>query len=123
MLRRPPRSTLTDTLFPYPTLCRSVFCNGPAQQRTRMRKVRRRGLRWEARPASRGGADAPRFRAGCRVPGAMRSEELTSELQSLMRISYAVFFLKTKIKTHYYGMTRVYNRLKRCFNRITTHIT
>src|SRR3546814_4654432 len=69
MIRRPPRSTRTDTLFPYTTLFRS------GHQRTR-------------RPPAR------RHR---RIPGSgWRSEEHTSELQSLMRISYAVFCLKKK---------------------------
>src|SRR3546814_8669146 len=85
MIRRPPRSTRTDTLFPYTTLFRSAFSRPvdapdelgllslPAHARfSRLR--RRRLLR---RPAG-------------------RSEEHTSELQSLMRISYAVFCLKKK---------------------------
>src|SRR3546814_4580664 len=83
MIRRPPRSTRTDTLFPYTTLFRS-----PCQ-----------ALRNEAttsRPAS--------CASGTRVPstacaGLARSEEHTSELQSLMRISYAVCCLKKKKKT------------------------
>src|SRR3546814_9231527 len=104
MIRRPPRSTRTDTLFPYTTLFRS-----PA--RARWLGVERR--RW--RVAGSGGqrlrrlhrrlahsrttAVADRFgeRAGTCLH---RSEEHTSELQSLMRISYAVFCLKKKNK-HY----------------------
>src|SRR3546814_6887245 len=69
MIRRPPRSTRTDTLFPYTTLFRSQLpvidgpdCSGPSG-----------------------------YRSG------FRSEEHTSELQSLMRISYAVFCLKKKM--------------------------
>src|SRR3546814_8610382 len=85
MIRRPPRSTRTDTLFPYTTLFRS-----PAAA--------------DCRPAARaGGADtadqhggAPAGRAARRAHGRARSEEHTSELQSLMRISYAVFCLKKK---------------------------
>src|SRR3546814_3076725 len=92
MIRRPPRSTRTDTLFPYTTLFRSVD---------------RRSCLAEKLPAWHGVADAGvrRFTAFCsarrrtgghgRRPGA-RSEEHTSELQSLMRISYAVFCLKKK---------------------------
>src|SRR3546814_1922052 len=76
MIRRPPRSTRTDTLFPYTTLFRS----GPAECRSDLPALR---LRAPARPAPR-----------CRDRG--RSEEHTSELQSLMRISYAVFCLKKK---------------------------
>src|SRR3546814_16348765 len=72
MIRRPPRSTRTDTLFPYTTLFRS----------------RRGGRAAKGRdPPDQGSADR-------RGP---RSEEHTSELQSLMRISYAVFCLKKKI--------------------------
>src|SRR3546814_4322829 len=114
MIRRPPRSTRTDTLFPYPTLFRSA---DPAR----------------TPDGAGGGPVAPRARAGpatgsgdelMSVPGKLpeqkrpfqdirlsayelsvalrrefkghRSEEHTSELQSLMRISYAVFCLKKK---------------------------
>src|SRR3546814_8054409 len=76
MIRRPPRSTRTDTLFPYTTLFRSGWPrSGPCPL----------AERWCAGP--RNAASARR--------GA-RSEEHTSELQSLMRISYAVFCLKKK---------------------------
>src|SRR3546814_3479925 len=80
MIRRPPRSTRTDTLFPYTTLFRSAD-----------------GAREIAyicdllRPVSIAGRASP--------PHRPRSEEHTSELQSLMRISYAVFCLKKKTKT------------------------
>src|SRR3546814_12934230 len=76
MIRRPPRSTRTDTLFPYTTLFRSD--DSPSR---RKRRSSRRGGR----------------RAGA---AQQRSEEHTSELQSLMRISYAVFCLKKKKKLH-----------------------
>src|SRR3546814_7381802 len=85
MIRRPPRSTRTDTLFPYTTLFRSGH------------KI----MRWnEANDggASEGGEPWGWPPAG-RIDGAsvlVRSEEHTSELQSLMRISYAVFCLKKK---------------------------
>src|SRR3546814_5601174 len=98
MIRRPPRSTLTDTLFPYTTLFRSV----PVDR---------------AHPAlfERGGepidmdcaqvADVSHVQRVIAKPGEeqavgiyIRSEEHTSELQSLMRISYAVFCLKKKIR-------------------------
>src|SRR3546814_9558979 len=91
MLRRPPRSTRTDTLFPYTTLFRSSS----------------RPARWPTTPARslgpaeprRGNDDVAKFGDGgellkCSFCG--RSEEHTSELQSLMRISYAVFCLKKK---------------------------
>src|SRR3546814_3289801 len=81
MIRRPPRSTRTDTLFPYTTLFRSVRTGG----RRRTAVHRRRAGVHGAGP--RGGS----------LHRARRSEEHTSELQSLMRISYAVFCLK-KIK-------------------------
>src|SRR3546814_3071108 len=81
MIRRPPRSTRTDTLFPYTTLFRSG-----------------RPLPLPDRPRPQAGAHGPgpedRGKQGARL----RSEEHTSELQSLMRISYAVFCLKKKKK-------------------------
>src|SRR3546814_2941933 len=82
MIRRPPRSTRTDTLFPYTTLFRS-----PVRLRaaTRWRRVR-------VAKRSRSHERTERDRSGKRK----RSEEHTSELQSLMRISYAVFCLKKK---------------------------
>src|SRR3546814_10786170 len=101
MIRRPPRSTRTDTLFPYTTLFRS------------------------GRDESDGAGGTATLRLGCRTgvgcrtlsatstdrsttadcvlssrPVRARSEEHTSELQSLMRISYAVFCLKNKTKRH-----------------------
>src|SRR3546814_1789069 len=83
MIRRPPRSTRTDTLFPYTTLFRSSDWLGPT------------GRRYFPDFAARS-----RYTAGCwRVRARPdRSEEHTSELQSLMRISYAVFCLKKKTK-------------------------
>src|SRR3546814_8715782 len=110
MIRRPPRSTRTDTLFPYTTLFRS---DDDVLERLLARQQRRKH-------------DAvvihPRFRAedGDAIAAAValqhflhraaashavadhdqRSEEHTSELQSLMRISYAVFCLKKKKKQH-----------------------
>src|SRR3546814_8696976 len=101
MIRRPPRSTLTATLFPYTTLVRSAnSARPPAQAMSIGLKRLRVILRWfivllplgveasvscaDMRSASRAG---------------IRSEEHTSELQSLMRSSYAVFCLK-KIRTY-----------------------
>src|SRR3546814_6705139 len=102
MIRRPPRSTRTDTLFPYTTLFRS------------------------RRPAFRQGAAGPPG-----APAAMpvrwspvrcrtgpRSEEHTSELQSLMRISYAVFCLKKKKKPHKH-ITR--NQIKKKYKIYNEH--
>src|SRR3546814_3169495 len=87
MIRRPPRSTRTDTLFPYTTLFRSktqCACWRSVQQGVAIDR-------------SSDQADDP-YRGSSRQP-IRRSEEHTSELQSLMRISYAVFCLKKK-KSH-----------------------
>src|SRR3546814_3878182 len=105
MIRRPPRSTRTDTLFPYTTLFRSRRSAGtPSPADARDESSDQESLRADRRPdiARRedrrlcGGAGGDIARARC---GAMRSEEHTSELQSLMRISYAVFCLKKKKTT------------------------
>src|SRR3546814_7330753 len=91
MIRRPPRSTRTDTLFPYTTLFRS------------WRLQRRRSDDGLGAAAVAALGDRRRVREPRRLcrsrRGAARSEEHTSELQSLMRISYAVFCLKKKKKT------------------------
>src|SRR3546814_7057334 len=85
MIRRPPRSTRTDTLFPYTTLFRSKHFRRDARLNFAHGEIvifpaaAARGIRRPAWP-----------------PPARRSEEHTSELQSLMRISYAVFCLKKK---------------------------
>src|SRR3546814_7599443 len=84
MIRRPPRSTRTDTLFPYTTLFRSlpsvsVGCRS-----------------WEGVSQTRFVVQRTITHLRHRWQGAIRSEEHTSELQSLMRISYAVFCLKKK---------------------------
>src|SRR3546814_7366040 len=92
MIRRPPRSTRTDTLFPYTTLFRSVHRGqGLVDQRVHLRI----GI-----AAAIGAAIALRLirRRHQRAQRRGRSEEHTSELQSLMRISYAVFCLKKKKK-------------------------
>src|SRR3546814_10640113 len=81
MIRRPPRSTRTDTLFPYTTLFRSRKASSV------------KGL-FSDRPSVKQIASAPRSTTF--ASRKMRSEEHTSELQSLMRISYAVFCLKKK---------------------------
>src|SRR3546814_3839929 len=98
MIRRPPRSTRTDTLFPYTTLFRS--------DRQMLARERQAGLQFVAEAAlqpfiAERQADrafqvaAPRLAHEVGGPGhGHRSEEHTSELQSLMRISYAVFCLK-----------------------------
>src|SRR3546814_2506729 len=105
MLRRPPRSTRTDTLFPYTTLFRSGFVDGRRYRISRIlccyRLLRGRCVsadchaqeRRDRRQTESAGA---RECHDCRS----RSEEHTSELQSLMRISYAVFCLKKKNKQY-----------------------
>src|SRR3546814_19622422 len=81
MIRRPPRSTRTDTLFPYTTLFRSVVnayrCGQMDAQNQQPRNRDYHSKDYD-------------------IGGTYRSEEHTSELQSLMRISYAVFCLKKK---------------------------
>src|SRR3546814_9182048 len=92
MIRRPPRSTRTDTLFPYTTLFRSglkIGLIGEAREHGRQRhRVITRAL--QILDAKLVGLQFLAARE------AERSEEHTSELQSLMRISYAVFCLKKK---------------------------
>src|SRR3546814_19462100 len=87
MIRRPPRSTRTDTLFPYTTLFRSE-----RQERGRAQYLSASAAVLSTLCA--GDAGLCRSLDECRA--AWRSEEHTSELQSLMRISYAVFCLKNK---------------------------
>src|SRR3546814_6475012 len=87
MIRRPPRSTRTDTLFPYTTLFRSILREKPSKYVSLL-------------PARKGISRIFPGWSGCLKgnPVDGRSEEHTSELQSLMRISYAVFCLKKKKK-------------------------
>src|SRR3546814_9538603 len=105
MLRRPPSSTRTATLFPYTTLFRSAWQHhragcGPDGGQPRPRQMPGRGVR----PSSfvnhklTHALEPSRLIGRCqRIEiGRSRSEEHTSELQSLMRISYAVFCLKKK---------------------------
>src|SRR3546814_6499142 len=92
MIRRPPRSTRTDTLFPYTTLFRS---DSQLDALGRGCGVGRAAVHGD------GGAVVYRAQAQADLPhGSSRSEEHTSELQSLMRNSYAVFCLKKKIQTN-----------------------
>src|SRR3546814_18186903 len=88
MIRRPPRSTRTDTLFPYTTLFRSEF--------VKRGMVADLNVHWDK---AKDGSPKPHAHVmlAMREVGQERSEEHTSELQSLMRISYAVFCLKKKI--------------------------
>src|SRR3546814_2685645 len=99
MIRRPPRSTRTDTLFPYTTLFRSA---GAISARQPVLSRRHGGAAGIDEPAAVADATAalPARRLYQEVArrSVGRSEEHTSELQSLMRISYAVFCLKKKNK-------------------------
>src|SRR3546814_2589297 len=103
-IRRPPRSTRTDTLFPYTSLFRSpvlakdsvliavpAFLSGPAAGPFGV--PARNGAEMVVDAINEGALPAPYDSKG-------RSEEHTSELQSLMRISYAVFCLKKKTEEH-----------------------
>src|SRR3546814_8150687 len=101
MIRRPPRSTRTDTLFPYTTLFRS-FSDGeyaPGQKAHPPERPACRSQQITRQPH-------PHLREEGRI-GDHRSEEHTSELQSLMRISYAVFCLKKKNNSHGQDNTQV----------------
>src|SRR3546814_4766290 len=99
MIRRPPRSTRTDTLFPYTTLFRSP-CHSAQPSARGQRCAAQPGedriatARWKQHPRQQSPALSH------------RSEEHTSELQSLMRISYAVFCLKKKKQTNKSKKTR-----------------
>src|SRR3546814_5600141 len=95
MIRRPPRSTRTDTLFPYTTLFRSVRVVLTDHVADDARRLAIGPVVIEAALA-RGIEDAAVD--GLQPVAHIRSEEHTSELQSLMRISYAVFCLKKKKK-------------------------
>src|SRR3546814_6431355 len=104
MIRRPPRSTRTDTLFPYTTLFRSQPTgNRLLNLPTTKMNMRNRPLRF-LQSAYAHSPDERRSKSNqtSRLTGIQtsRSEEHTSELQSLMRISYAVFCLKKKQKLH-----------------------
>src|SRR3546814_9440765 len=108
MIRRPPRSTRTDTLFPYTTLFRSRRAQSEGPQRVTVRGreavvVISVDELDRLLPKNAGKPDFVPFLEGLGFDGLdlerERSEEHTSELQSLMRISYAVFCLKKKKKT------------------------
>src|SRR3546814_2178243 len=98
MIRRPPRSTRTDTLFPYTTLFRSDGADPPRHRTDPQPAGTLPGLR--AQPPLGRADGQPRRRPRQPLRAGRRSEEHTSELQSLMRISYAVFCLKKKKQIH-----------------------
>src|SRR3546814_1613620 len=126
MIGRPPRSTRTDTLFPYTTLFRSLLVELVGRERAAellaVEAVLPRCVEAELSRAQRapGNAVARAVEAAerafqplhlgqqrivCDLDLVHRSEEHTSELQSLMRISYAVFCLKKKINITKHGLT------------------
>src|SRR3546814_6434600 len=109
MRRRPPRATRTDTLFPYTTLFRSP------QNRS---STTSNACASSPRAPSTSAAAAE---AAARTTKACRSEEHTSELQSLMRISYAVFCLKKKQQTKKNNDHHTQNRINP--HNLNTHIT
>src|SRR3546814_4226506 len=113
MIRRPPRSTRTDTLFPYTTLFRSI--------RARTNPNFQLGPRISAERFSLKLADQLEIARQMLTSGDLdyldvslwdRSEEHTSELQSLMRISYAVFCLKKKKKKQHTKQKQRYHKTK-----------
>src|SRR3546814_3453027 len=114
MLRRPPRSTRTDTLFPYTTLFRSLLTVALPVQRYR-----------QVMGALMLSKDSQEIEAAIRdvrlAIVAVRSEEHTSELQSLMRISYAVFCLKKK-KDKKNNLTQVLYTYHKTYTTSTIHI-
>src|SRR3546814_956019 len=121
MILRPPRSTRTDTLFPYTTLFRSWVKLVPMEKMSSWSAASVSRLVLDSGPLSSelwappsGEKDATTLNG----PNCGRSEEHTSELQSLMRISYAVFCLKTKKKK----VTTIYDtaQLKHCNPYIQT---
>src|SRR3546814_5378294 len=122
MIRLPPISTRPDTLFPYTTLFRSTRVSPSGS--TRASRGRSAGTRRHIDPPRRTSNPAPHGRSCCapapnQTPRSHsappRSEEHTSELQSLMRISYAVFCLKKK-KYKTYILTRCLKLCKYDYN-------
>src|SRR3546814_6877894 len=118
MIRRPPRSTRTDTLVPYTTLFRSAAGHAGEQAVRQLTKLGESHLHGRRQPAGRRlqviaaslqpvdeGAQVRRRPARLGDRGEDRSEEHTSELQSLMRISYAVFCLKKKKRKNIHTKT------------------
>src|SRR3546814_4701503 len=116
MLRRPPRSTRTDTLYPYTTLFRSQLRHAQASRRTGL-AGQASAIQHALHPhlgvlAEHGRALLPRHHNR-----ATRSEEHTSELQSLMRISYAVFCLKKKNNTYKEQVASIHKASTRTLKR------
>src|SRR3546814_6983832 len=105
MIQRPPRSTRSDTRFPYTTLFRSLYVHWPFC----LSKCPYCDFNSHVRDS----IDQPRWRKALLAElDHNRSEEHTSELQSLMRISYAVFCLTNKIQSKNYRYTTHQNSKK-----------
>src|SRR3546814_8616673 len=121
MIRRPPRSTRTDTLFPYTTLFRSASSISRTWFATA--SLARRSAPSESRPPNPHGPSwkiSPCVRNGVSTS---RSEEHTSELHSLMRISYAVFCLKKKKNNKHQTRTQqVHNSIKHTNSQIDKQV-
>src|SRR3546814_5507490 len=99
MIRRPPRSTRTYTLFPYTTLFRSIRCGSAFESLLWGNFVHPPTVMVRRRLFDQIGVFDETLRYNSDYDFIVRSEEHTSELQSLMRISYAVFCLKKKTQT------------------------
>src|SRR3546814_3726725 len=116
MIRLPPRSTRTDTLFPYTTLFRSGTKEGQDRAFAKLDEIKDHLVWWASGTESIQGFASDAYDMAAvwngRAAGANetqnRSEEHTSELQSLMRISYAVFCLKKKKRTTNHIQDTVY---------------
>src|SRR3546814_8512031 len=123
IIRRPPRSTRTDTIFPYTTLFRSGRSHAPmfAHRCAPHRHMTGQKVARPRKDRGRAGRSIEERSVWADQNLNLRSEEHTSELQSLMRISYAVFCLKKKKKQHNTNKHITYPR-----NKITctlnTHI-
>src|SRR3546814_7828381 len=119
MIRRPPRATRTGTPFPYTTLFRSQprrRCRSPARANAaRLPPFGRGPRRGDSCPPARAEREGAAAQPGLQQEH--RSEEHTSELQSLMRISYAVFCLKKKkqytTSAKHYNVDKNHNRTQR----------
>src|SRR3546814_4165190 len=123
MIRRPPRSTRTDTLFPYTTLFRSGSANaGSINGWSRHQQSTAEQDRPLPDDLARTGLPRGVLRGAVLLTGqdvavfVGRSEEHTSELQSLMRISYAVFCLKKK--THLKTQSTQQSKIQQYYTRI-----
>src|SRR3546814_2829649 len=117
MIRRPPRSTRTDTLFPYTTLFRS---RAGMNAQSGIEQVNTELLTLQKVSDKAMGFIIPSYQRPY-----VRSEEHTSELQSLMRISYAVFCLKKKIQSRNYihHNNKLHTYIKQLINILTQRFT